>query len=164
MPGWTEPPPPASRLATSRPADGVERLEIQWDAGHGVVFVSHPQGLTLETNDDVQRWRDEVYAKFEELEREVGGPFPVVVCVDGLNIRPSVAAEYGRVVREYADRFVSGLARYSRRPNGVGQIITVAAMKEGFRANLFMSRAEAIAHALAQANGSESPKSPRSPV
>jgi hypothetical protein len=141
--------PPATRRSTAVPQKGLELLQVQWDDAAGVAFVSHPQGLLLETTEEVGHWRDEVYAKLEAIEQARGGRFPIVVSLDGVTIRPSVAAEYGSVVRGYAERFASGLARYTRRPNGVGQIVAVAAMKEGFRANLFTSRSEAIAHALA---------------
>ncbi|HKO95019.1 MAG TPA: hypothetical protein VJU61_27885, partial [Polyangiaceae bacterium] len=93
----------------------------------------------------------EVFDKLSALEVERGGRFPIVVSLDGVTIRPHVAAQYGSVVRQYTERFASGLARYSHRPNGVGQIVTVAAMKEGFRANLFTSRSDAVTHALAMA-------------
>jgi hypothetical protein len=133
-------------------------LQVTWDDAAGVAFVQHPQGLVLETLEEVGAWRDEVYAKLEQIEKARGGRFPIVVCLDGVTIRPHVVAEYGTVVRGYAERFASGLARYSRRPNGVGQMVTVAALKEGFRANLFTSRSEAIAHALL---GHESSLKPR---
>jgi hypothetical protein len=141
------------------PGKGLAVLQVEWDESAGVAFVSHPTGLTLETLEAVAAWREEVFSKLAVIERQRGGRFPIVVSVDGLTIRPSVAAEYGRVAREYTERFASGLARYSRRPNGVGQIITVAAMKEGFRANLFTSRSEAIQHALAGTSEGAPPKS-----
>jgi hypothetical protein len=123
-------------------------LQVYWDDAAGVAFVLHPQGLLLATLDEVGSWRDEVHAKLEEIQKARSGRFPIVVCLDGVTIRPQVVAEYGVVVRGYAERFASGLARYSRRANGVGQMVAVAAMKEGFKANLFTSRSEAIAHAL----------------
>jgi hypothetical protein len=126
-------------------------LNVLWDQTAGVAFVSHPRGLLLETSHEVEQWGIEVFAKLGVIEAERGGRFPIVVSLDGVTIRPNVAAEYGSVVRNYAERFASGLARYTRRPNGVGQIVAVAAMKEGFRANLFTSRSEAVAHALAMA-------------
>jgi hypothetical protein len=145
------------------PGQGVAVLQVEWDASAGVAFVSHPAGLALETLDAVAAWREEVFSKLAAIEQQRGGRFPIVVSVDGVTIRPHVAAEYGRVVREYTERFASGLARYSRRPNGVGQVITVAAMKEGFRANLFTSRSDAILHALAMANEGVAPKSRSEP-
>jgi hypothetical protein len=129
----------------------VDSLSVLWDETAGVVFISHPQGLLLETPKEVEQWGTEVFAKLGVIEAERRGRFPIVVSLDGVTIRPHVAAQYGGVVRSYAERFASGLARYSRRPNGVGQIVAVAAMKEGFRANLFTSRSDAIAHALAMA-------------
>jgi hypothetical protein len=45
------------------------------------------------------------------------------------------------------------ISGFARRP--LFPIITVAAMKEGYRANLFASRTEAIAHALAEASGNK---------
>jgi hypothetical protein len=162
MPGWT-PPPPASRRNNVSPRKGVGVLNVRWDETAGVVFVSHPQGLLLETSEEVEQWGMEVFAKLGVIEAERRGRFPIVVSLDGVTIRPNVAAQYGGVVRNYAERFASGLARYTLRPNGVGQIVAVAAMKEGFRANLFTSRSEAVAHALAMAadqNGA--PSKPRS--
>ncbi len=153
MPDWSF--PPESRRGPATPRVGSEVISVRWDHKLGVAMVSHPWGLTLGTAEDVERWRDEVFQKLGSLERERGGKFPIVVFVDGLTIRPSVAELYGRVVTSYAERFASGLARYSNRPNGVGQIITVAAMKEGYRANLFTTRGEAVAHALAEASGSK---------
>lgn len=138
----------------SEPRPGVERVEVRWDSRLGVAHVSHPSGLTLSAPEHVELWRQEVFQKLAALERQRGGRFPIVVCVDGLSIRPSVAALYGKVVTSYSERFASGLARYGNRSNGVGQIIAVAAMQQGYRANLFSSQAEAVAHALAQASGS----------
>ena len=118
MPGWT-PPPPASRRSNVAPQKGVDILNVRWDETVGVVFVSHPQGLLLETPEEVEQWGSEVFAKLGVIEAERGSRFPIVVCLDGVTIRPNVAAEYGSVVRTYAERFASGLARYTRRPNGV---------------------------------------------
>ena len=148
--------PPESRRSPASPRVGSEALSVRWDEKVGVAFVSHPWGLTLGTPEDVERWREEVFQKLSAIEKERGGKFPIVVCIDGVTIRPSVAEAYGRVVTTYTERFALGLARYIHRPNGVGQIITVAAMKEGYRANLFTSRSAAIAHALAEANGTKS--------
>ena len=148
--------PPQSRRNPVIPREGDELISVRWEDNVGVALVSHPWGLTLGTLEDVQRWGEELFRKFAVIEQERGGRFPIVVCVDSLNIRPSVAEAYGRVVSSYADRFASGLARYVNKPNGVGQIITVAAMKEGYRANLFTSRGAAITQALAEANGAKS--------
>jgi hypothetical protein len=131
-------------------------VDVRWDERLGVALVSHPEGLSLATPEHVELWRQEVFRKLGGLEKERGGRFPIVVCVDGLSIRPSVAELYGKVVSTYSERFASGLARYGNRPNGVGQIITVAAMQQGYRANLFSTRAEAVAHALAEASGTRS--------
>jgi hypothetical protein len=109
----------------------------------------------LGTPADVESWRAELFTKLAIIERERGGRFPIVVCVDGFTIRPSIAEEYGKIARAYSKRFASGLARYSHKPNGVGQMITAVAMSEGFRANLFTSRSEAVAHALV--SGSHKP-------
>jgi len=128
-------------------------LLVLWDEALAVVHISHPWGLELATLQDVERWRVELFAKLTVLEAARGGRFPIVICVDGMTIRPSVAQEYGRVARSYGERFASGIARYSRKPNGVGQIITVAAMKEGYRANLFESKSDAVAHAHAVSDG-----------
>jgi hypothetical protein len=128
-------------------------LAVVWDDALGVAHVSHPSGLILATTEDVERWREELFAKLTVIEGQRSGRFPIVVCVDGMTIRPSVAEEYGRVARSYGERFASGIARYSRKPNGVGQIITVAAMKEGYRANLFASKSDAVAHVIAISGG-----------
>jgi hypothetical protein len=123
-------------------------LLVSWDEALGVALISHPWGLTLGCPEELEAWRAELFAKLEGVEKARGGRFPIVVCVDGLTIRPSIAQEYGKVARSYSERFAKGLARFSVRPNGVGQIITVAAMTEGYRANLFTNRGAAVAHAL----------------
>lgn len=152
--------PPGNRNLPATPREGEEVLEVVWDNTLGVAHVSHPRGLTLETTAEVERWRAELFAKLTLIEGERGGRFPIVVCVDGMTIRPAVAEDYGRVARSYGQRFASGIARYSRKPNGVGQIITVAAMKEGYRANLFASKAEAVAYVLSLSDqeGSQRPR------
>jgi hypothetical protein len=160
MPGWT-PPPPASRRSAAVPRRGLELLQVVWDEAAGVTFVTHPQGLLLETAEEIEHWRQEVFTKLAAVEQQRGGRFPIVISLDGVTIRPSVAELYGGVVKNYVERFASGLARYTRRPNGVGQVVTVTAMKEGFKANLFTSRSEAIAHALSGAEGA-TPSRPRS--
>lgn len=148
--------PPGSRNLPASPREGEEVLEVIWDDALGVAHVSHPRGLTLGTAAEVERWRVELFDKLTLIEGQRGGRFPIVVCVDGMTIRPAVAEDYGRVASSYGQRFASGIARYSRRPNGVGQIITVAAMKVGYRANLFASKSEAVAHVLAQADTQDS--------
>jgi hypothetical protein len=148
--------PPDSRLVRTTPREGVEVIQARWDEKLGVAFISHPTGLSLTTTEEVQRWSDELHAKLEIIFQQHQGKFPIVVSVDGFYIRPAVAELYGRVVSTYMERFASGVARYVHKPNGVGQIITVAAMKEGYRANLFSTRSDAIAHALAEANRNRS--------
>lgn len=154
MSDWTV--PPDSRRAPAEPRAGVERVDVRWDGRLGVALVAHPSGLSLATPEHVELWRQEVFQKLAAIEKERGGRFPIVVCVDGLSIRPSVAELYGKVVSTYSERFASGLARYGIRPNGVGQIITVAAMQRGYRANLFSTKGEAVAHALAEAGSGRS--------
>lgn len=148
--------PPESRRTLATPRAGVEVIQVRWEEKVGVALISHPAGLSLTNPEEVQRWSDELHAKLELIFEQRQGKFPIVVSVDGFYIRPAVAALYGRVVATYSGRFASGLARYVHKPNGVGQIITVAAMKEGYRANLFTTRSDAIAHALAEASGHNS--------
>jgi hypothetical protein len=150
-------PPPESRRSPALAREGSDVLLVRWDPIVGVAFISHPWGLVLALPEEMAHWSVELFEKLGIIEKQRGGRFPIVVCVDGLTIRPSAAEEYGRIVRRYAERYASGIARYSQRPNGVGQIITVAAMKEGFRANLFSSRSDAVAQALA-GDGSASSK------
>jgi hypothetical protein len=158
MPDWTSL-PPESRRSPSLQRDTSEAFEVHWEARLGVALISHPFGLVLGTPEDVARWGEKLFAKLGAIEKERHGRFPIVVSVDGLTIRPLVAEEYAKVARRYADRFASGLARYSRRPDGVGQIITMPAIRR-YRANLFTSRSEAVAYALGR--GAE-PTSQRRP-
>jgi hypothetical protein len=137
---------------------GSEVLDARWDAALGVALISHPWGLVLGTREEISQWRAELFEKLAVLEQQRGGRFPIVVCVDGVTIRPSATEDYGKVVRSYSDRFATGVARYSQRPNGVGQMITVAAMKEGFRANMFTSKSEAVAQVLGGRDGAVSSK------
>lgn len=152
--------PPEPRAASEPVRQGSEVILARWDAGLGVALVSHPWGLALGSQEEIGKWRAELFEKLALIEKQQGGRFPVVVCVDGVTIRPSVAEEYGKVVRSYSERFATSVARYSQKPNGVGQMITVAAMKAGFRANLFISKGEAVAHALEGRDGSV-PSRPR---
>ena len=142
-------PPPQHRGASEPVRQGSEVLLARWDTGLGVALLSHPWGLLLGTPEDVGKWRVELFEKLAVIEKQVGGRFPIVVCVDGLTIRPSAAEEYGKVVRSYSERFATRITRYSEKPNGVGQMITVVAMREGFRANMFTSKSEALAQVLA---------------
>jgi hypothetical protein len=130
---------------------------VRWDTAVGVAFISHPWGLVLGTPAEVESWRIELFTKLAAIERERRSRFPIVVCVDGLTIRPSIAEGYGKIARTYSERFATGLARYSHKPNGVGQMITAVAMNGGFRANLFKSRSDAVAHALAGTTGAHRP-------
>jgi hypothetical protein len=145
--------PPESRRVLATPRAGVEVIQVRWDDKLGVALISHPAGLSLTNSEEVQRWSEELHAKLEIIFQQRQAKFPIVVSVDGFYIRPAVAELYGRVVSTYSERFASGVARYLHKPNGVGQIITVAAMKEGYRANLFTTRSDAIAHALVEASG-----------
>jgi hypothetical protein len=147
--------PPESRRAAVAAREGDELIQVRWEEKLGVALISHPSGLSLSTPEEVERWREQLYGKLELIAQARKGRFPIVVSVDGLVIRASVAELYGRIVSTYMERFASGVARYVYKPNGVGQIITVAALKEGYRANLFTSRGEAIAHALAEQSGSK---------
>src|SRR5690606_18286055 len=151
MSAWSYPPP--ARCVQATPRDGVGGSQVRWDEKLGVALASHRSGLSPTSAEEIERWRAELYEELGAVLKQRNGKFPIVVSVDGLYIRPGVAELYGRVVSSYSERFASGLGRYVHKPNGVGQIITVAAMKEGYRANLFMSRAEAISHALAEASG-----------
>jgi hypothetical protein len=148
--------PPESRRTLATPRAGVEVIQIRWEEKLGVALISHPAGLSLTSAEEVQRWSDELHGKLEVIFQQRQGKFPIVVSVDGFYIRPTVAELYAKVVSSYSERFASGLARYVHKPNGVGQVITVAAMKAGYRANLFTTRSDAIAHALAEASGSKS--------
>lgn len=139
-------PPMAPYASTPGAEPGV--LDVRWEEGPGVAHVAHPGGLTLATSEDVARWAEQLFEKLAQIEAQRGGRFPIVVCVDGLVIRPSAADAYGDVARRYRERFATNVARYSRKPNGVGQIIAAIAMRQGYRANLFTSKSEAVAHVL----------------
>jgi hypothetical protein len=154
MSDWS--PPPELRRVLATPRAGIEVIQVRWEDKLGVALISHPAGLSLTNSDQVQRWSEELHAKLEIIFQQRQAKFPIVVNAEGFYIRPAVAELYGRVVSTYSERFASGLARYLHKPNGVGQIITVAAMKEGYRANLFTTRSDAIAHALAEASGHKS--------
>lgn len=157
MTSWSLP-PPENRGVPEPVRQGSEVLLARWDAALGVALISHPWGLVLGTREELGQWRTELFEKLALIEQQRGGRFPIVVCVDGFTIRPSAAEEYGKIVRSYADRFATAIAHYSQRPNGVGQMITVAAMKEGFRANMFTNRSEAVAQVVSGRDGSASSK------
>lgn len=157
MTSWSLPPPEPRSEPVRR---GSEVLLARWDTGLGVAMISHPWGLVLGTPEETGKWRTELFEKLAVIEQQQGGRFPIVVCVDGLTIRPSAAEDYGKIVQSYAERFATCITRYSQKPNGVGQMITVVAMKEGFRANMCASKAEAVAQVLLGRDGSP-PSRPR---
>ena len=90
MPEWTVPPPP--RRDTTLEGGGLEVLLVRWDPALGVAFISHPWGLVLGTAAEIESWRAELINKLVVIEKERGGRFPIVVCVDGVTIRPTECA------------------------------------------------------------------------
>jgi hypothetical protein len=137
-------------------------FDIEWDADRGVATITH-RHLVLDCKATVVRWRSELFAKLDELLAQRHGKFPIIVCIDNFMIRPRVADDYGRVVREMIDRYATGVARYGE-PSTVKQIIAVEAMKEGFRANLFESFDQAYRHLRDELSGSSLPRSVRGSV
>lgn len=118
-------------------------FDVRWEPLHRVAHVTH-RDVRLDSMLIVSAWRDQLFARLDTIKAERGGKFPIVVCIDNFTIRPSVADDYGLVVRALNERYAAGVVRYGA-PALVKQIIAVEALKAGFRANLCASFDEALA-------------------
>jgi hypothetical protein len=116
---------------------------VEWDQRHEVALIKHTR-LVLDSREVVRAWREHLFSELDAIRGLRGKKFPIVVCIDNFMIRPKVADDYGRAVREMIQRYATAVARYGE-PSTVKQIIAVEAMKEGFRANLFETFEQAVA-------------------
>jgi hypothetical protein len=125
--------------------DHADLICVRWDGLQHLAEITHPNGLALAETSDVLALKNEVVAKLSLLQTPERRLFPILVCIDGLSTHPGAVNDYSHAVTYYSKRFASAVARYGK-PSTSGSLIAVGAMNEGYRANLFQTRHEAVAH------------------
>lgn len=125
------------------------RLSVTWHADDGVAELKHEQ-LVLQTAADIARWQELLGLQLSALVKQTSQKLLLLICIDGVEIDPSVADLYGAAARTVMDEYTRLTARYGA-PSKIRRLIALEAVRKGYRVNLFESRDEALTYLRAQA-------------
>lgn len=132
---------------------------IAWKPDDRVVDCVY-RGAIINTPRRFQEWKELIFPQFDDALRQAGGRFPLIVCIDELEIHPALASRYGmEVARVVGSKYATSIARYGHRTT-VRAVIAVEAMRSDYKANLFERRSEAIQHVLGLAEVLGSSRAP----
>jgi len=124
------------------------KLSVIWHADDGVAELTHEQ-LALQNAADVARWRELLSLQLAALVTQTGQKLLLLICIDGVEIDPTVADLYGAAARVVMEEFTRQTARYGA-PSKIRRLIALEAVRKGYRVNLFESREEALIYLQAQ--------------
>lgn len=124
------------------------RLSVTWHAADGVAELTHEQ-LILRTAADVAHWQELLSLRLSEIVKQTCQKLFLLICIDGVDIDPSVADLYGAAARTVMDEYTRMTARYGA-PSKIRRLIALEAVRKGYRVNLFESREEALTYLRAQ--------------
>lgn len=127
-----------------------------WDSDLGVVTIEYTSAI-IDSDTAYDTWVAELRREFERCFAEAGGKYPLVVCIDELDIRPEFRDRYGQELAiEVADRWATAIARYGTRVGTRGVVASQALKRvvddslrpeqraRQYDANLFRTRESAI--------------------
>jgi hypothetical protein len=117
-------------------------VEVIWIPQLKIAEIIH-HNLTLADVSTIADWKNELSSQLQRLFYQQNQKLPLLICIDRLNIRPQAAELYGKVAHEIVDRFSSKVARYGET-RLIQTIISTVALKNNFKANIFVERAHAI--------------------
>jgi Protein kinase domain len=137
--------PRASSAAPREPASSEQPVEeqiafVEWDEKEGVATVLLKPGAVGRDAASIDAWKRQVSAQLARFGRKV----PLLICVDGGVVTPSLAGEFGAAAKEILDRYASRFARYGTSTT-IRTISAVESMKRSYKPNLFDDRASALA-------------------
>jgi hypothetical protein len=113
---------------------------VEWDESEGVATVLLKPGAVGRTAESIAAWKRQVSAQLDRFGRKV----PLLICVDGGVVSPSLAEQFGAAAKAILDRYATSFARYGTA-SGLRMISAVESMKRGYKPNLFNDRASALA-------------------
>jgi len=117
------------------------------------VFWSEEEGVMLILAHDVVLWNAESVGQFKEAIvptlRARNQKVPLVICMDGMTIRPSAAQLYGAAAKEIVS-YATAFARYGKAGT-VQMVIAAEAMRNHQHPNIFDTRAAAVGFVRAAA-------------
>ena len=125
------------------------KVTVEWSEAEEVATIFH-ENVHIATEADVVEWKRQVYGQLEAIYQRIGKRPLVLVCIDGIQIEPVMALEYGKGAKHIGEVLSAKLARYGS-PNVVRAIIAREAVKQGYKANLFETRDEARRYLMARA-------------
>jgi len=113
------------------------KVEVIWSEAEGVMCLV-PQDVVLADAKSVQAFRDAIIPALRSCGRKV----PLVICIDGMTIRPNGAQLYGEAAKDILS-YTSAFARYGS-PGMVQMMITTEALRNRLHSNIFQDRAAAV--------------------
>ena len=117
-------------------------LTVTWHERENLAEVTY-QRMVLDGPQILDQWRRQLMSQLEAIHRQLGRRFNLLVCIDELTIRASVADGYGETAKTVLSRLCPRIARYGMSST-VRPLIAAEALKMDYKANLFDNRAAAV--------------------
>ena len=131
------------------------KLRVDWDDKNNVAVVQYQDTVVADAV-SFEAWRDELLAKLKRLfEHRARVKFPLVVCVDNFQMDWEWSDRYAEEVAVPAStKYTTAIARYGTNV-ATRVMIATEAMRNAYHANLFESKAEAVAFVKKAGNAAE---------
>jgi len=118
------------------------KVEVRWSVEEEVMLIS-AQDVILSDAESVREFKEAIISALRARNEKV----PLVICIDGMTIRPCAAQLYGEAAREIVS-YATAFARYGK-PGTVQMVIAAEAMRNHLNPNIFDNRAEAVRYVRA---------------
>jgi hypothetical protein len=120
------------------------KVAVCWDPDERAVTISH-EDVRIGSIADVIEWKQQLLPQLSRLRDQLGTTFPIVVCLEGVEIESRAASLYGTVVKDEISQFASITARYGCTDR-VRDQVRAEAIRNGYAVNLFETKTEALSH------------------
>lgn len=127
--------------------DLLRMVKVTWEENRGYAWIRYLEHIEVIDLATLHHWEVALRTGLEPIRARRGGPFPCVICIDNMSIRPRIADDYGVMARRLAQTYATRYARYGQ-PSTVRTIVAVEALKNEVPANLFERLEDAVDYVL----------------
>ena len=118
------------------------KLQVHWSEAEQVMLILTDE-VVLKDAESVREFKEAIISALRARNEKV----PLVICIDGMTIRPCAAQLYGEAAREIVS-YATAFARYGK-PGTVQMVIAAEALRNHLNPNIFDNRAEAVRYVRA---------------
>lgn len=116
------------------------KITLKYDRELDAWTVEH-QEARIRTRDDIAEWKRQLVAELKKLK---GKKAWLLIDAAGFQLDSAVAAEYGAIAREVAEKYAHGVLRYGKADGWTAAQVRLQAVIQRFPANFFQDREAAV--------------------